>query len=305
MALMTIRPTAADREIANAIAARTTPELECAAQLLTWGADEKMLLAAAIGAWLYARRRPSLRPITNHMLAVSIFTAALPHVLKKGVDQIRPDRLTVKGHWRGVPMSGRPRDAFPSGHALHMGALASAAGLLPPRQRRAARALAVALSATRVILLAHWMTDVAAGFAAGVLIERLLRPLTLGSAEIAGNRRDMTEYLARFVIGGLAVSAFAMLGDMLRPKSFAGLFGAAPSVALATLGIALWQHGAGYAAEQSRAMIWGAVALFVYSIVVCQLLMRRRWNALPATLAALTVWFCVALGLHVLSGAGA
>ena len=39
----------------------------------------------------------------------------------------------------------------------------------------------------------------------------------------------MTEYIVRFLIGGVAVSAFAMLGDILRPKSFAGLFGAAPS----------------------------------------------------------------------------
>ena len=39
----------------------------------------------------------------------------------------------------------------------------------------------------------------------------------------------MTEYLVRFLVGGVVVSAFAMLGDILRPKSFAGLFGAAPS----------------------------------------------------------------------------
>ena len=42
----------------------------------------------------------------------------------------------------------------------------------------------------------------------------------------------MTEYLIRFLVGGVVVSAFSMLGDLLRPKSFAGLFGAAPSVAL-------------------------------------------------------------------------
>jgi hypothetical protein len=52
----------------------------------------------------------------------------------------------------------------------------------------------------------------------------------------------MTEYVARFLIGGVAVSLFAVLGDLLRPKSFAGLFGAAPSVALATLGVALGLH---------------------------------------------------------------
>ena len=46
----------------------------------------------------------------------------------------------------------------------------------------------------------------------------------------------MIEYILRFIGGGTIVSAFATLGIMLRPKSFAGLLGAAPSVALATLG---------------------------------------------------------------------
>ena len=57
----------------------------------------------------------------------------------------------------------------------------------------------------------------------------------------------MSEYVIRFLIGDAIVSAFSVLGDMLRPKSFAGLFGAAPSVALATLSIAIHQHGPGYA----------------------------------------------------------
>lgn len=35
---------------------------------------------------------------------------------------------------------------------------------------------------------------------------------------------EMSEYVVRFLVGGAVVSAFAMLGDVLRPKSFAGLF---------------------------------------------------------------------------------
>ena len=54
----------------------------------------------------------------------------------------------------------------------------------------------------------------------------------------------MLEYGLRFLAGGIAVSAFAALGDALRPKSFAGLFGAAPSIALATLLITLSHKGA-------------------------------------------------------------
>jgi hypothetical protein len=110
----------------------------------------------------------------------------------------------------------------------------------------------------------------------------------------------MTEYVVRFLVGGLVVSAFAMLGDVLRPKSFAGLFGAAPSVALATLGIALYQHGPDYAAMQSRAMMAGAIALAAYSVVVCHLLVRARLGALAATLASLIVWLVVAFGVLTL-----
>ncbi len=107
----------------------------------------------------------------------------------------------------------------------------------------------------------------------------------------------MIEYLIRFVVGGAVVSAFAVLGDVLRPKSFAGLFGAAPSVALATLGIAIYQHGVSYAALQSYAMMAGAIALAVYSAVVCHLLVRARMRVAPASLLSIVIWLAVAFGL--------
>lgn len=112
----------------------------------------------------------------------------------------------------------------------------------------------------------------------------------------------MSEYVVRFIVGGVMVSAFAMLGDVLRPKSFAGLFGAAPSVALATLGIAVYRHGASYAETQSLSMMAGAVALAVYSVVVCQLLVRARMRALPATLLSMVAWLVVAFGMWALAG---
>jgi len=113
----------------------------------------------------------------------------------------------------------------------------------------------------------------------------------------------MTEYVVRFLAGGVVVSAFAMLGDVLRPKSFAGLFGAAPSVALASLGIAVYRHGSDYAAVQSQAMMAGAIALAIYSIVVCHLLVRARLRALHATLLSLVAWLIVGFGLLILAGA--
>jgi Protein of unknown function (DUF3147) len=106
----------------------------------------------------------------------------------------------------------------------------------------------------------------------------------------------MSEYLLRFVAGGIAVSTFAALGDILRPKSFAGLFGAAPSIALATLAITLSKDGAAFAAVEGRSMIVGAFALAAYSWIVCLLLKKLALSSWIATTAALVVWFAVALG---------
>jgi hypothetical protein len=104
------------------------------------------------------------------------------------------------------------------------------------------------------------------------------------------------DYLLRFLAGGIAVSAFAALGDALRPKTFAGLFGAAPSIALATLLLALSQQGPHFVALEGRSMIVGALALAAYSWTVCVLLRRYRMSSLTATLAAFLVWFAVAFG---------
>jgi uncharacterized protein DUF3147 len=106
------------------------------------------------------------------------------------------------------------------------------------------------------------------------------------------------EYVIRFFAGGLIVSLFAMIGDILRPKSFAGLFGAAPSVALVSLTLAFWNHDAAYVSIEGRSMILGAIAFAVYSFLVCQLLMRVRCSTLTATSTAIVAWLFVAIGLE-------
>ena len=173
---VTVRPTVADVRIARTIARRTKPAPEEVARLLTWGADEKLLLALAATGWLATRGKGEpLRRAGNHALLVTVASALTPHVLKLLFNQTRPDRETVVGHVHGVSLSGRREDAFPSGHALHMGALASAAGSLGAGSRRMVRALAIGLSLTRIVVMAHWASDVVAGFALGAVIERVLR----------------------------------------------------------------------------------------------------------------------------------
>jgi hypothetical protein len=77
-------------------------------------------------------------------------------------------------------------------------------------------------------------------------------------------------------VGGVVVSAFSMLGDMLRP---------------------VYTHGADYAAGQTWAMTAGAVALAAYGGAVCHILIRARFRVESATLVAVVVWLVVAFGL--------
>lgn len=105
------------------------------------------------------------------------------------------------------------------------------------------------------------------------------------------------EELVRFLIGGVVVSAFAALSDMFAPKSFAGLFGAAPSIALATLALTVMHSGKNYAAVEARSMVLGAAAFWGYAMLCSRLLMRRRPSALMATVVLLPVWFAVSFAL--------
>jgi uncharacterized membrane protein len=107
----------------------------------------------------------------------------------------------------------------------------------------------------------------------------------------------MTDLLLRFFIGGIVVSLFALLGDVFRPKSFAGLFGAAPSIALATLGLTIHHEGKLYAAIEARSMIAGSIAMAIYAATVSWVLLRHKPPALATTLALLPLWFGVSFGI--------
>ena len=107
----------------------------------------------------------------------------------------------------------------------------------------------------------------------------------------------LSEVILRFLIGGVVVSVFSVLGDLFRPKSFAGLFDAAPSVALATLALAVVKEDPIYAGIEARSMIAGAIALMAYSHLTSWLLMRNKGSSLAIAVAALPAWFAVAFAL--------
>jgi hypothetical protein len=105
------------------------------------------------------------------------------------------------------------------------------------------------------------------------------------------------DLVLRFVIGGVFVSLFALSGDVVRPRSFGGIFSAAPSVALATLALTIIRDGRGFAVLESRSMIAGAIAFLLYSVCAKIIMMRWEISALGASTLLLAVWTICALGI--------
>ena len=106
------------------------------------------------------------------------------------------------------------------------------------------------------------------------------------------------QWLIRFLVGGTVVCLFATAGGILRPKGFAGLFGAAPSVALATLALTTFREGTSYAALEARSMMLGAVALIIYAGGCEYLMAKRHAKAGPTSAVMLLVWAAVAFTLR-------
>jgi hypothetical protein len=107
----------------------------------------------------------------------------------------------------------------------------------------------------------------------------------------------MSQIVIRFLVGGIAVCLFAALGDILKPKSFAGLFGAAPSIALATLSLTLIEKPPLYVAIECRSMLFGALGLLCYCLAIGGMLKLGHKKALRSCILSLPIWFGVSFGL--------
>lgn len=99
------------------------------------------------------------------------------------------------------------------------------------------------------------------------------------------------------LVGGTFVVGFALLGQVLEPKRFAGLLSAAPAVALAGLTITLIDKGAHDARLASVGMIAGGVGMIAYAASVIPLL--RRTRASVAAFTAVAIWTAVAVVVAV------
>jgi membrane-associated phospholipid phosphatase len=170
-----IPPSNLDIAVAKTVVARTSRSIEQCSKAATLLADEKVLLAATAGLWALSlfRGRPYVRRVCSHFFACAVTSAVVPHIIKALAERERPDRTMVHGPRHAIPRSGNPMDSFPSGHALHIGAFAVASRLLVPRVWQwTVWFSAFGLASTRIVLLAHWLSDVLAGLVMGVLLER-------------------------------------------------------------------------------------------------------------------------------------
>jgi len=106
----------------------------------------------------------------------------------------------------------------------------------------------------------------------------------------------MKELALRFILGGTIVSVFAALGEVLKPKTFAGLFGSAPSVAIASLALGFATKDLAYVTTECRTMMIGAVALAAYSAACARTVGEDgRLSVWAAAGTCWALWLSVAL----------
>jgi hypothetical protein len=88
MARWQLAPTKLDKQVARAVARHASPAVERPARLLTWAADEHVLLAISAALWLASRNDDDrARRQADHLLLSVGATAILPHLLKRVIDQ--------------------------------------------------------------------------------------------------------------------------------------------------------------------------------------------------------------------------
>lgn len=83
-----------------------------------------------------------------------------------------------------------------------------------------------------------------------------------------------------------------MITDVLKPKKFAGLFSAAPSVAIASLALTAVQMSAEKASQSALAMVAGAIGMIAFCLVAA--LLEKKAGAIVSAGVAWVSWLATA-----------
>jgi undecaprenyl-diphosphatase len=150
----------ADVSVRETILAMATPAVVDAMRVVNSAGDWRVLLPGTLMLFVVFRRA---RETWWIWVALMILAPTLEWAIKQLVGRTRPESLAL---------------SFPSGHstaaAAFFGAVMLLAVALPPRMRAALRVVAVTMivlvGMARVILRAHWPSDVLAGIALGLAL---------------------------------------------------------------------------------------------------------------------------------------
>jgi undecaprenyl-diphosphatase len=158
VALIGVLP--ADAALREALLGYATPSLVEAMRIVNYGGDWRFLLPASL---LLFALLPRARERWWVWIALMLAAPSAEGLLKIVIGRPRPEDAA---------------SGFPSGHAAaaaaFFGAVLYLAGALPPTLRRLVRTLAVAgmilVGLARVILRAHWPSDVLGGLTLGLAL---------------------------------------------------------------------------------------------------------------------------------------
>ncbi|MBE7220040.1 MAG: phosphatase PAP2 family protein, partial [Caulobacteraceae bacterium] len=186
------------------LAMQTPSQLRATAQLFSdLGLSGYMLiLSALVAATAFAALRrerfaghaPVLRVAAERafFIFVSVGLSGIAvQILKHTIGRARPGLLDRFGAFHFDLFSIKASLAsFPSGHSTSIFALAVAIGLIAPRLRGPMLGLAVAVAVARVVLAAHYASDIVAGATLGVvttiLVARFLAERSIAFNQVGG-----------------------------------------------------------------------------------------------------------------------
>ena len=113
------------------------------------------------------RRAETLKNAAAYLFISVALSGLIANLVKRIIGRARPENYSDLGIFSFSPLSGPKFESFPSGHATTFGALIVALCLLAPRYRVFFIVAGVWLAMTRVIIGAHYPSDVIAGFCFG------------------------------------------------------------------------------------------------------------------------------------------
>lgn len=110
---------------------------------------------------------------------------------------------------------------------------------------------------------------------------------------------DVLIIILKGLVAGTLVVVFSVVAQAVKPKTLAGVFGAAPTIAAASLAVTLLSDGATRAAAFAAGMVAGSAAMLGYCITDASLL--KRLGSLEASAITLGVWFALAAAGYVVA----